>query len=232
MTCASWPADALRRNQHFGAIAASAQAKAADTSWKNGCEPEVVSTKTLFGVGVPVDAARGIRRKAPEISAPETAMSVKAGTGVCMLLEVYRVQRGAGGQARVVRDDWKEATKFLWRPDFRPRLAEWWRTSRWPARPARGAGVRVAHGAVPAVLPGARAIRKHAPFLGLSEQSWVELVGGSAPPLRQELLRRGMSRQEVLCACSQRRGLRCEEIQSRIPIERNSPLLIASVMNL
>jgi len=49
--------------------ASCARRSAADTSWKKRVrKPEVVSSeRTLCGVGVPVDAAARIRRKAPEI---------------------------------------------------------------------------------------------------------------------------------------------------------------------
>src|SRR5712692_5984149 len=50
---------------------------------------------------------------------------------------------------------------------------------------ARGAGLRVTHGAISAVLPRSRAVRKRAPFSRPQRAHLGELVGGSAPSLRQ-----------------------------------------------
>src|SRR5260370_3823326 len=50
---------------------------------------------------------------------------------------------------------------------------------------ARGAGLCLADGAVPAVLPGPRAVRKRAPFSRPQRAQLGQLVGGSPPPLRQ-----------------------------------------------
>jgi len=64
-------------------------------------------------------------------------------------------------------------------------LLNGWRTSRWPARPRSRAGLRFAHGAVSFVLPGPRSVRKHAPFSRPQRAKLGQLVGGSAPTLRQ-----------------------------------------------
>src|SRR4029077_17624442 len=121
-------ADALRRNQHFRAIAALAQ----NQVWrirpgKTGAQAGGGEQRREFcRVGVPVDAAARFRRKTPRIAAPETPMSVKPELAFDVCWEVYRGAREVLEAKRGMSAmDWKEATKFLWRPDFRPRLAEW-----------------------------------------------------------------------------------------------------------
>ena len=53
-------------------------------------------------------------------------MSVKPELAFDVCWEVYRGAREVLEAKRGMSAmDWKEATKFLWRPDFRPRLAEW-----------------------------------------------------------------------------------------------------------
>jgi hypothetical protein len=49
---------------------------------------------------------------------PELAFDVRWEV-YCSAREVLEAKRGMGAM------DWKEATKYLWRPDFRPRLGEW-----------------------------------------------------------------------------------------------------------
>src|SRR5260370_39459095 len=119
--------DALRGNQHFGATAAPAQGpvrriRAGKTRTQAGGGEQ---RRALCGVGVPVDAAR-IRGHTRRGAEAERAMSVKPELAfdVCWggypgAREVLEAKRGMSAM------DWKEATKFLWRPDFRPRLNEW-----------------------------------------------------------------------------------------------------------
>src|SRR5258707_9403194 len=53
-------------------------------------------------------------------------MSVKPELAFDVCWEVYRGAREVLEAKRGMSAmDWKEATKYLWRPDFRPRLAEW-----------------------------------------------------------------------------------------------------------
>jgi hypothetical protein len=53
-------------------------------------------------------------------------MSVKPELVFDVCWEVYRGAREVLEAKRGMSAmDWKEATKFLWRPDFRPRLSEW-----------------------------------------------------------------------------------------------------------
>src|SRR5258707_10005912 len=53
-------------------------------------------------------------------------MSVKPELAFDVCWEVYRRAREVLEAKRGMSAmDWKEATKFLWRPDFRPRLNEW-----------------------------------------------------------------------------------------------------------
>jgi hypothetical protein len=52
--------------------------------------------------------------------------------------------------------NWKGTGKFLWRPDFRPRLTEWVADFALAGKAAPGRpGLGFAHGAVPALLFGA-----------------------------------------------------------------------------
>src|SRR4029077_9713592 len=86
--------------------------------------------RALWGVGIPVHAAVGAaphcEAQTPEIAAAETAMSVKPELAFDVCWEVYRGAREVLEAKRGMSAmDWKEATKYLWRPDFRPRLAEW-----------------------------------------------------------------------------------------------------------
>ena len=62
-------------------------------------------------------------------------MGVKPELAFDVCWEVYRGAREVLETKRGLSTlDWKEATKFLWRPDFRPRLnANGWRTLRWRA---------------------------------------------------------------------------------------------------
>jgi len=114
-------------------------------------------------------------------------MSVKPELAFDVCWEVYRGAREVpGGQARMSAMDWKEATKFLWRPDFRPRLAEW-------VADFALAGQAALEGPECA----SRMVLFRLYYLGLAPYENTrqfprpqraklgELVGGSAPPLRQ-----------------------------------------------
>ncbi len=93
-------------------------------------------------------------------------MSVKPELAFDVCWEVYRGAREVLEAKRGMSAmDWKEATKYLWRPDFRPRLAEWV--------------------ADPAVLPGPCAVRKRAALSRLERAKLGDLVGRSTPPLRK-----------------------------------------------
>ena len=62
-------------------------------------------------------------------------MSVKPELAFDVCWEVYRGAREVLETKRGISAlNWKDTGKFLWRPDFRPRLNEWRRILRWRGR--------------------------------------------------------------------------------------------------
>src|SRR5258708_13554777 len=106
-------------------------------------------------------------------------MSVKAELAVDVCWEVYR---GASEVMEVRRGmsamDWKEATKYLWRLDFRPRLGEWVADFALAGQAAL-AGPEWASRMVMFRLRylGLAPYENARHFLGLSEQGWVNWSG-------------------------------------------------------
>ena len=101
--------------------------------------------------------------------------------------EVLETKRGMGSM------DWKEATKYLWRPDFRPRLSEWVADFALAGQAALE-GPEWASRMVMFRLYylGLAPYEKARHFLGLSEQSWVNWSEEVRHRVGKELLRRGM----------------------------------------
>lgn len=101
--------------------------------------------------------------------------------------EVLEVKRGAGAL------NLREAEKYLWRPDIRPRLTEWvadftlagQKALDGPEWASRMVLFRVYY---LALTPYERA--RH--FLGLSENSWVQWTEAIRQRCGKVLLRRGM----------------------------------------
>jgi hypothetical protein len=89
--------------------------------------------------------------------------------------------------------DWKEATKFLWRPDFRPRLNEWVADFALAGQAALD-GQEVASRMVMFRLYylGLAPYENARHFFGLSERSWVDWSDEVRRRCGKELLRRGM----------------------------------------
>jgi hypothetical protein len=89
--------------------------------------------------------------------------------------------------------DWKEATKYLWRPDFRPRLAEWVADFALAGQAALD-GPECSSRMVMFRLYylGMAPYDNARHFLGLSERSWVNWSEEIRRRCGKELLRRGM----------------------------------------
>jgi len=105
----------------------------------------------------------------------------------CGAREVLEAKRGMSAM------DWKEATKYLWRPDFRPRLAEWVADFALAGQAAL-AGPEWASRMVMFRLHylGMAPYENARHFLGLSEQGWVNWSEEVRRRCGKELLRRGM----------------------------------------
>jgi len=101
--------------------------------------------------------------------------------------EVLEAKRGMSAM------DWKEATKFLWRPDFRPRLAEWVADFSLAGQAALE-GPNFASRMVMFRLYylGLAPYENARHYLGLSEHSWVNWSEEVRRRIGKELLRRGM----------------------------------------
>jgi hypothetical protein len=100
-------------------------------------------------------------------------MSVKPELAFDVCWEVYRGAREVLETKRGVSAlNWEEAKKYMWRPDFRPRLNEWVADFALAGQAALGDNAR------------------H--FLGLSERSWVNWSEEIRRRCGEELLRRGM----------------------------------------
>jgi len=114
-------------------------------------------------------------------------MGVKPELAFDVCWEVYRSAREVLETKRGLSTlDWKEATKFLWRPDFRPRLNEYVADFALAGKAAlEGAGACLAYGPFPLVLLGPRAIRQRPPFPGIERAKLGVLVGGSTSALWQ-----------------------------------------------
>src|ERR1700686_645332 len=155
--------------------------------------------RTFCGVGVqPDDAAIApawhcgthTRGFAPA----ERSMSVKPELAFDVCWEVYRSAREVLEAKRGMSTmDWKEATKYLWRPDFRPRLAEWVADFALAGQaalegPDWGSRTVLFRLYYLGMAPYENA--RH--FLGLSEQSWVIWSEEVRRRVGKELLRRGM----------------------------------------
>jgi hypothetical protein len=121
-------------------------------------------------------------------------MSVKPELAFDVCWEVYRGAREVLEAKRGMSAmDWKEATKFLWRPDFRPRLAEWvadfalagQAALERPDRASRMVLFRLYY-------LGLAPYENTRHFLGVSEHSWVNWSEEVRRRCGKELLRRGM----------------------------------------
>jgi hypothetical protein len=121
-------------------------------------------------------------------------MSVKAELAFDVCWELYRQAREVLEEKRgVAALDLKEETKFLWRPDSKPKLKDWvadfalagQAALQGPERASRMAMFRLYY---LGLAPYERA--RH--FLGLSERGWVNWSEEIRRRCGDELLRRGM----------------------------------------
>ena len=121
-------------------------------------------------------------------------MGVKPELAFDVCWEVYRNAREVLETKRSVAAlNWKEATKYLWRPDIRPRLGEWVADFTLAGQEALDGP----HWASRMVLfrlyyLGLAPYDKVRHFLGLSEYSWVKWSEEIRHRCGKELLRRGM----------------------------------------
>src|SRR5258707_2404682 len=109
----------------------------------------------------------------------------------------WEVHRGAREVLETKRGlstlDWKEATKFLWRPDIRPRLNEWVADFALAGQAALDGPDRASRMVMFRLYYLGLAPYENARhFLGFSEPSWGKWSEGNRPPRGKELLRRGM----------------------------------------
>jgi hypothetical protein len=121
-------------------------------------------------------------------------MSVKPELAFDVCWELYRGAREVLETKRGLSTlDWKEATKYLWRPDFRPRLNEW-------VADFALAGAAALEGPSSAsrmvmfrlYYLGLAPYENARHFLGFSERSWVAWSEKVRHRCGKELLRRGM----------------------------------------
>jgi hypothetical protein len=121
-------------------------------------------------------------------------MGVKPELAFDVCWEVYRSAREVLETMRGLSTlDWKEATKFLWRPDFRPRLNEWVADFALAGQAALD-GPDWASRMVMFRLYylGLAPYENARHFLGLSEHSWVNWSEQIRRRCGKELLSRGM----------------------------------------
>jgi hypothetical protein len=122
-------------------------------------------------------------------------MSVKAEMAFDVCWEVYRAAREVLETKRgVAAIDWQQdTTKYLWRPDLRPKLKDWVAdfalageaALRGPERASRMAMFRLYY-------LGLAEYERARRFLGLSERGWVNWSEEVRRRCGEELLRRGM----------------------------------------
>jgi hypothetical protein len=93
----------------------------------------------------------------------------------------WEVYRGACGVLETKRGvaalDWQQDTKYLWRPNLRPKLKDWAADFAFATEAALREPERVAHGYVPVVLPGIGRVRASAAFFGIERERLEQLVG-------------------------------------------------------
>jgi hypothetical protein len=121
-------------------------------------------------------------------------MSVKPELAFDVCFEVYRGAREVLETKRGVSAlNWEEAKKYMWRPDFRPRLNEWVADFALAGQAALGAPERASRMVMFRMYYLGLAPYDNARhFLGLSERSWVNWSEEIRRRCGEELLRRGM----------------------------------------
>jgi hypothetical protein len=121
-------------------------------------------------------------------------MSVKPELAFDVCWEVYRGAREVLETKRGISAlNWQEAKKYLWRPDFRPRLNEWVADFALAGQAALGGPERASRMVMfRTYYLGLAPYDKARHFLGLSERSWVNWSEEIRWRCGEELLRRGM----------------------------------------
>jgi hypothetical protein len=146
-------------------------------------------------VGVPVDpAAADAGWQAGGVAPAETFVSVKPELAFDVCWEVYRRSREVLESKRGIGAmDWKEVTKYLWRPDIRPRLSEWVADFALAGESALESPEFASRMVLFRLYYlGMAPYEKARHFLGLSEQGWVNWSEEVRRRVGKELLRRGM----------------------------------------
>lgn len=121
-------------------------------------------------------------------------MSVKPELAFDVCWDVYRAAREVLETKRGISAlNWKEASKFLWRPDIRPRLNDWvadFALAGEAALEEKGRASRMV--LFRTYYLGLAPYQQARNWLGLSETSWVKWTEEVRRRCGEELLRRGM----------------------------------------
>jgi len=121
-------------------------------------------------------------------------MSVKPELAFDVCWEVYRGAREVLETKRgVCALNWQDSSRFLWRPDFRPRLNEWVADFALAGQAALDGPEQASRMVMFRLFYlGLSPYDTARHFLGLSEMSWVKWAEDVRRRCGQELLRRGM----------------------------------------
>ena len=121
-------------------------------------------------------------------------MSVKAELAFDVCWEVYRGAREILEAKRgVAAIDWQQGSKYLWRPDLRPKLKDWVADFALAGNAALGEPHRASRMVMFRLYYlGLAEYDRARHFLGLSEHSWVNWSEEIRRVCGKELLRRGM----------------------------------------
>ena len=121
-------------------------------------------------------------------------MGVKPELAFDVCWEVYRGAREVLETKRgVCALNWKDSSRFLWRPDFRPRLNEWVADFALAGQAALDGPEHASRMVMFRLFYlGLSPYDTARHFLGLSEMSWVKWSEEVRRRCGQELLRRGM----------------------------------------
>jgi len=121
-------------------------------------------------------------------------MGVKPELAFDVCWEVYRGAREVLESKRGISAlNWKDTGKFLWKPDYRPRLNEWVADFALAGRAALEPACRASRMVLfRTYYLGLAPYDTARHFIGLSERSWVNWTEQIRQLCGEELLRRGM----------------------------------------
>jgi hypothetical protein len=124
----------------------------------------------------------------------EVAMSVKPELAFDVCWEVYRAAREVLETKRGVGAlDWEQGSKYLWRPDLRPRLKDWVADFALAGQSALGGSDLASRMVMFRVYYlGLAEYQRARHFLGLGERGWVDWSEEIRRKCGKELLRREM----------------------------------------